>query len=551
MIKNVRVITGILLVLAIFCLLQVVTGSFFYSAVNNDRHNFQNSGTLNAQQENLSDSVNTLIKTRVTVTRVAIRFLKNQRDPASLAAIDTLLKTASESMKKAEGYFAHYQSLPQVSGQNQQIASEMEKQYRQMHDVMALSIEYLRANNYQAYGDLDAQKAQDEMEASYDQWRNENNALLQHAAAENQHSFTRMQWTLGAIVVAVLIVLGMIWSGLQHMLLKPLAQIMEHIRIITRGDLTHQLDVQGRNEMGRLATGLDEMRQSLISTVTSVRNSSETIHSGAAEISSGNNDLSSRTEQQAASLEETAASMEQLTATVKQNTDNAKQATQLAKNASDTAARGGRVVDTVVHTMSEIAGSSQQIAQITSVIDSIAFQTNILALNAAVEAARAGEQGRGFAVVAGEVRPLASRSAQAAKEIKALIDNSTHSVGMGSQQVSDAGKTMKEIVAAVTRVTDIMGEIASASEEQSRGIEQVSLAVSQMDSVTQQNAALVEESAAAAASLEQQAEQLRLAVAAFRITRDTSSSEHRKPPKDAPQATSVGSTTQDPHWETF
>ena len=538
MIKNVRVITGILLVLAIFCLLQVVTGSFFYSAVNNDRHNFQNSGTLNAQQENLSDSVNTLIKTRVTVTRVAIRFLKNQRDPASLAAIDTLLKTASESMKKAEGYFAHYQSLPQVSGQNPQIASEME-------------IEYLRANNYQAYGDLDAQKAQDEMEASYDQWRNENNALLQHAAAENQHSFTRMQWTLGAIVVAVLIVLGMIWSGLQHMLLKPLAQIMEHIRIITRGDLTHQLDVQGRNEMGRLATGLDEMRQSLISTVTSVRNSSETIHSGAAEISSGNNDLSSRTEQQAASLEETAASMEQLTATVKQNTDNAKQATQLAKNASDTAARGGRVVDTVVHTMSEIAGSSQQIAQITSVIDSIAFQTNILALNAAVEAARAGEQGRGFAVVAGEVRTLASRSAQAAKEIKALIDNSTHSVGMGSQQVSDAGKTMKEIVAAVTRVTDIMGEIASASEEQSRGIEQVSLAVSQMDSVTQQNAALVEESAAAAASLEQQAEQLRLAVAAFRITRDTSNSEHRKPPKDAPQATSAGSTTQDPHWETF
>lgn len=454
-------------------------------------------------------------------------------------------------MKKAEGYFAHYQSLPQVSGQNPQIASEMEKQYRQMHDVMALSIEYLRANNYQAYGDLDAQKAQDEMEASYDQWRNENNALLQHAAAENQHSFTRMQWTLGAIVVAVLIVLGMIWSGLQHMLLKPLAQIMEHIRIITRGDLTHQLDVQGRNEMGRLATGLDEMRQSLISTVTSVRNSSETIHSGATEISSGNNDLSSRTEQQAASLEETAASMEQLTATVKQNTDNAKQATQLAKNASDTAARGGRVVDTVVHTMSEIAGSSQQIAQITSVIDSIAFQTNILALNAAVEAARAGEQGRGFAVVAGEVRTLASRSAQAAKEIKALIDNSTHSVGMGSQQVSDAGKTMKEIVAAVTRVTDIMGEIASASEEQSRGIEQVSLAVSQMDSVTQQNAALVEESAAAAASLEQQAEQLRLAVAAFRITRDASNGEHRKPPKDTPRATSAGSSPQDPHWETF
>ncbi|HGN9371273.1 TPA: methyl-accepting chemotaxis protein [Citrobacter pasteurii] len=551
MIKNIRVITGILLVLAIFCLLQVVTGSLFYSAVNNDRHNFQNSGTLNAQQENLSDSVNTLIKTRVTVTRVAIRFLKNQRDPASLAAINTLLNTASDSMKKAEGYFAQYQGLPQVTGQDPQIASEMEKQYRQMHEVMKLSIEYLRANNYQAYGDLDAQKAQDEMEASYDHWRNENNTLLQHASAENQLSFSRMQWTLGGIVLVVLIVLGMIWSGLQHILLKPLAQIMAHIRVITGGDLTHKLNVEGRNEMGRLAMGLEEMQQSLISTVTAVRNSSESIHTGAAEISSGNNDLSSRTEQQAASLEETAASMEQLTATVKQNTDNAKQATQLAKNASDTAARGGRVVDTVVHTMSEIADSSQQIAQITNVIDSIAFQTNILALNAAVEAARAGEQGRGFAVVAGEVRTLASRSAQAAKEIKALIDNSTHCVGMGSQQVSDAGKTMAEIVAAVTRVTDIMGEIASASEEQSRGIEQVSLAVSQMDSVTQQNAALVEESAAAAASLEQQAEQLRQAVAVFRITREKAVSGARKPPQVSPRQERIVSTTQDQHWETF
>ncbi|MGK3371378.1 methyl-accepting chemotaxis protein, partial [Citrobacter youngae] len=506
---------------------------------------------LNAQQENLSDSVNTLIKTRVTVTRVAIRFLKNQRDPASLAAINTLLNTASDSMKKAEGYFAQYQGLPQVTGQDPQIASEMEKQYRQMHEVMKLSIEYLRANNYQAYGDLDAQKAQDDMETSYEHWRNENNALLQHAAAENQLSFSRMQWTLGGIVLVVLIVLGMIWSGLQHILLKPLAQIMEHIRVITGGDLTHKLNVEGRNEMGRLAMGLEEMQQSLISTVTAVRNSSESIHTGAAEISSGNNDLSSRTEQQAASLEETAASMEQLTATVKQNTDNAKQATQLAKNASDTAARGGRVVDTVVHTMSEIADSSQQIAQITNVIDSIAFQTNILALNAAVEAARAGEQGRGFAVVAGEVRTLASRSAQAAKEIKALIDNSTHCVGMGSQQVSDAGKTMAEIVAAVTRVTDIMGEIASASEEQSRGIEQVSLAVSQMDSVTQQNAALVEESAAAAASLEQQAEQLRQAVAVFRITREKAVSGARKPLQDAPRQDRVVSTTQDQHWETF
>jgi methyl-accepting chemotaxis protein len=246
--------------------------------------------------------------------------------------------------------------------------------------------------------------------------------------------------------------------------------------------------------------------------------------------------------------------MEELTATVKQNTDNARQAAQLAKNASETAGKGGRVVDQVVTTMKEISDSSRQIADITSVIDSIAFQTNILALNAAVEAARAGEQGRGFAVVAGEVRTLASRSAQAAKEIKSLIDNSVTRVGMGSELVHQAGDTMKEIVTAVTRVTDIMGEIASASDEQSKGIEQVSLAVSQMDSVTQQNAALVEESAAASAALEDQADRLRQAVAVFQLKANHSSPVRDVPPaREKPQALvpSMAGKAGGEHWETF
>jgi methyl-accepting chemotaxis protein-1 (serine sensor receptor) len=234
----------------------------------------------------------------------------------------------------------------------------------------------------------------------------------------------------------------------------------------------------------------------------------------------GNNDLSSRTEQQAASLEETAASMEQLTATVKQNAENARQASHLALSASETAQKGGKVVDNVVQTMRDIAGSSQKIADIISVIDGIAFQTNILALNAAVEAARAGEQGRGFAVVAGEVRNLAQRSAQAAREIKSLIEDSVGRVEVGSTLVESAGETMGEIVNAVTRVTDIMGEIASASDEQSRGIDQVGLAVAEMDRVTQQNASLVEESAAAAAALEEQASRLTQAVAVFRIQQE-------------------------------
>ena len=521
MLKNLHVITGIIFALTIFCLLQVVTGGLFYSAVNNDRHNFQNSGLLNAQQESLSDSVNTLVKTRVTVTRVAIRYLKNQRDPASLAAINTLLGTANGSLAKAEDYYKNWQAIPQVKGQNAALTEEMQKAWKNMHEVMRLSIAYLRADNYQAYGDLDAQQAQDEMEAVYTRWRAENNVLLKAAAEENQNSFTQMQWTLAAIFLTVIAVLVVIWQGLQHLLLRPLNAIMNHIRTIASGDLTQNVAITGRNEMGQLAAGLHEMQQSLVSTVSAVRGSTDSIYTGAGEIAAGSNDLSARTEQQAASLEETAASMEELTATVKQNSDNARQATLLAKNASETAARGGQVVNNVVRTMNDIADSSQQIAHITGVIDSIAFQTNILALNAA-------------------------------EEIKGLIENSVSRVNTGSEQVSEAGATMKEIVAAVTRVTDIMAEISSASDEQSRGIEQVSLAVSQMDSVTQQNAALVQESATAAAALEDQSEQLRQAVAAFRLNMQENTAPRPKNTK-APQLLrpATVSASGDTNWETF
>nr|WP_318385122.1 methyl-accepting chemotaxis protein [uncultured Enterobacter sp.] len=552
MLTNIRVITGIILALSLFCILQAVTGGLFYAAVDNDRSNFQQYGVLNAQQENLGDSVNTLVKTRVTVTRVAIRFLKNQRDPASLAAIEKLLGTASDSLDKAENYFTSYKSIARLNGQNAALADAMEKNYRQMHDVLKSSIQFLRANNYDAYGNLDAQQAQDEMEATYSQWRTENNGLLKAATVENQKSFTQMQWTLGTILLVMIAVILFIWLALQQVLMKPLQTMLAHIRAIASGDLTRAINAQGRNEMGQLASGLHEMQQSLVTTVSAVRNSSDSIYTGAGEISAGNNDLSSRTEQQAASLEETAASMEELTATVKQNTDNARQAALLAKNASETAARGGDVVSNVVRTMHAIADSSQQIAHITSVIDGIAFQTNILALNAAVEAARAGEQGRGFAVVAGEVRTLASRSANAAKEIKTLIENSVSRVDTGTSQVAEAGETMKEIVSAVTRVTDIMGEIASASDEQSKGIEQVSLAVSQMDSVTQQNAALVQESATAAAALEEQADQLRQAVAVFQVNTGVTPP---VVPRAKPQATLrpavVSASGGDSNWETF
>jgi methyl-accepting chemotaxis protein len=298
---------------------------------------------------------------------------------------------------------------------------------------------------------------------------------------------------------------------------RPLQDAVEAADAVAQGDLTRRVEVTSGDEIGRLMQALKHMNESLAGIVFDVRSNTDSISIAAQEIAAGNRDLSERTEGQAASLEETASSMGELTHTVHQNAENAKQANQLAAQASDIAVKGGRVVGDVVNTMASISASSKKIVDIISVIDGIAFQTNILALNAAVEAARAGEQGRGFAVVAGEVRSLAQRSAAAAKEIKELIGDSVGKVEAGAAQVEQAGMTMNEIVHAVKRVTDIMAEISMASSEQSAGIEQVNLAIAQMDDVTQQNAALVEEAAAAAESMQEQATVLKSAVSVFKL----------------------------------
>ncbi len=320
-------------------------------------------------------------------------------------------------------------------------------------------------------------------------------------------------------LVATCVVLAMTLSWwIARLVSRPLTQAVSIARQVADGDLTARIpENTGRDETAQLMGALKQMNDNLLTIVQEVRTGTDTISTASAEIATGNMDLSSRTEQQAGALEETASAMEELTSTVRQNSDNARQANQLAVSASEVAQAGGQVVGKVVHTMGAINESSRKIADIIGVIDGIAFQTNILALNAAVEAARAGEQGRGFAVVASEVRSLAQRSASAAHEIKALIDDSVAKVGTGTKLVGEAGQTMDEVVASVKRVSDIVAEITAAGAEQSQGIEQINNAVVQMDENTQQNAALVEQAAAAAKALQEQAARLSQTVGVFRL----------------------------------
>ncbi|MCS0629618.1 methyl-accepting chemotaxis protein [Telluria mixta] len=327
---------------------------------------------------------------------------------------------------------------------------------------------------------------------------------------------TASTWLMGLAALALALGASVaIW--ITRSITGPLRQAVGVARTVATGDLSARIDVHSADETGQLLQALRDMNEALVNIVGEVRSGTETIASASQQIASGNADLSSRTEEQASSLEETASSMEELTSTVKQNADNARQANQFAVSASEVAEKGGAVMAEVVDTMGAINESARKIVDIIAVIDGIAFQTNILALNAAVEAARAGEQGRGFAVVASEVRSLAQRSAAAAKEIKALIDNSVQKADAGSRLVDQAGTTMRDVVESIRRVADIMGEISAASQEQTDGIGQVQLAISQMDQTTQQNAALVEEAAAASEQLREQAAKLSQTVSVFRL----------------------------------
>ncbi|SOE92479.1 methyl-accepting chemotaxis sensory transducer with TarH sensor [Burkholderia sp. D7] len=430
----------------------------------------------------------------------------------------TAIETGATMRARADKEWATYAALPQGQGEHK-LAEDFEAKRLELQKLLDDGYANVRAN------DADKIVASAEaMQVAFRQLSTIGDALRKYQFDSAKSDYDNSQEAFGdfRIISIASILVGLAaaifsWLSLRRSIGRPLDEALAQFDAIAAGDLRRELIVTSRDEMGQLLSGLAKMQASLVNTVRTVRSGSESIATATKQIAAGNIDLSSRTEEQASALQQTASSMDELTGTVKQNADNARQASSLAANASEIANKGSTVVSQVVVTMGDINQSSTKIADIITIIEGIAFQTNILALNAAVEAARAGEQGRGFAVVAAEVRSLAQRSSAAAKEIKELINTSVSRVQTGTTLVGDAGRTMNEIIGAVQRVTDIMGEIAAASAEQSSGIEQVARAVTQMDEVTQQNAALVEEAAAAAQSLEDQAGALKEAVAVFQL----------------------------------
>ncbi|MPW20582.1 HAMP domain-containing protein [Paraburkholderia sp. CNPSo 3157] len=514
MLNNLTIRQGLTLVICVFAALLLTVIGVGWGALKFSNDGLQNVQQTSAAMSALASSSEKLLQVRLSLGSYETLFSVGKETDGLLAAAHKMLEASNDE-------FRVYMAGPFGSDQERKLAQTVaDARMALVNQAIEPEHKALVDNDFNTFRTIQGETG----DHYYGIYAKAIDAL-RHAHADNRQRQAeqlsqRFRISTGifiAIGVVAIVVGALARAGLSAAVVKPVNQTIRHFRSMAEGDLTSTVKVRSRNEMGQLLQALAQMRDGLVETVSKVRGSTQSITLGANEIAAGNADLSSRTEQQAAALQQTAASMEELSATVKQNTDNAKLANLLAQGALETVVRGSDVVTRVTETMDGITGSSRKVGEIIGIIEGIAFQTNILALNAAVEAARAGEQGRGFAVVASEVRALAQRSAAAAKEIRDLIGDSTAQVEQGASLVADARKTMQEAMASVERVTGIMTEIESAAHEQSDGIEQINKAIGQIDEVTQQNAALVQQAAAAAKSLEAQAIVLREAVAVFRV----------------------------------
>ena len=513
MLKNITIKSRLIFVISFLSLMMLLIAAMGLNSLSNTN------ASLKSVYEDRLIAVGQLDKVIRGINRNQLYIAKSiSGDPANIGKnMDAVDKNKEEISKIWNEYMA-----TKLTEEEKKLAEQfVERRKTFLQEGLMPAVAALRSQNIPLATELFNGK----LDHTFQQVRLPMDELIKLQLREGKKEYEAAEETFRTVrmVSLMMLLLGLVSGAvvgiwLVRSISTPLNYAVQIAQNIAQGDLSQQVEVDSTNETGQLLQALSDMNQSLIKTVSEVRSSTDTIATASAQIAAGNMDLSSRTEEQAASLEETAASMEELTSTVKQNADNAQQANQLVVAASDYAVKGGEVVGEVVNTMESIKASSRKIVDIISVIDGIAFQTNILALNAAVEAARAGEQGRGFAVVASEVRNLAQRSAGAAKEIKELIGDSVEKVDTGSRLVDAAGVTMGQIVTSVQQVADIMSEIAAASNEQRSGIEQVNTAIVNMDTVTQQNAALVEEAAAAAASMQDQASHLASTVAVFQLT---------------------------------
>ncbi|NTX30475.1 Tar ligand binding domain-containing protein [Burkholderia pyrrocinia] len=512
MFGKIKLASGLLGVLTVFCLFLFAIEALGFWALASTRSGVDDlSNVAIAQVDAANQATEQLLDARINLSRAGTRMVRGGPKPGDI------IRHAGASLAEADKAFAALTAAQPVDDTNRARVAALAGRYRALRGALGELVQFLDADNIQAFLDQPTQGIQDAYIAELHRFAEYGSASSRTALDTIDGGMLWFKSVGIALLVAMLAASAAIYAAARRAVVAPLDEAGRHFERIAQGRLDEAVRAGGVFEIDRMLRGLAAMQTSIAGTVRTVRHASDAIHLGAGEIAGGNADLSARTGTQAASLEETAASMEELTATVRQNTDSARAASALADAALEATSHGGGVVDSVIDRMRGIAQSSGRIAEIISVIDGIAFQTNILALNAAVEAARAGEQGRGFAVVAGEVRSLAQRSAQSAKEIKALIEDSVAQINGGAELVERAGDAMRTVSASITRVVQTMSEITAASVEQSVGIEQVNQAVTQMDQLTQQNAALVEEVAAAAASLNDQTAHLMQAVSVFEL----------------------------------